>query len=234
MSLDILRRFVSQDRSRPALCQPFRMDWGGRGWGCASDGRVLLMLQGDYVAALAEQETLKVHGVLEKLSPFMGAEINLGALAEMAGVPQGEQTPCMLCEKGTVACPECVETGRVVCVCACDHEHDRECPGCEGRGRVLCDPCSGWRDTTRPARRTVKIADDYFNAALIARAMADAERTSGKALLARGNGVASPLMLYVPGEWMLIMMPLRIDREWHHMASIFPLPNVEAQPVSAA
>lgn len=207
MTLEILQRFcAAPDSGRDPLLSPFGVEWNGRVWGGAADGQRLLLLADVAVDREAPRKTSDI------LTPFAGAAgvpVDLAALALFCGAPAQPPASCVACTNGVVPCDECDGDGQVGCSCYdCGHEHTRVCPECHGRGRVACASCRGWRVRGRPSRR-VQIGDAYFDAALVAASLVDAERTTGTAQwIARGLDESHAL---VGNGWLLIVMPLRSD-----------------------
>lgn len=138
--LEWLRGVCSTAPYRANLHAPFGATVHGKRFDCASDGAMLLLIEGSDVATRTDAPPL------EQIVPatFEGGEaIPLPRLRAWAEPPPPPPPPekCGECDgAGKRSCGTCDGDGEHRCS-DCDEYHD--CGHCDGKGTVACDHCDG-------------------------------------------------------------------------------------------
>jgi hypothetical protein len=119
--------------------------WTIDGYLCATDGRILCAMQGDYGARpdapTRLSDTIRRWLAIQQAAPRVVPVARLRAFAEV----NVSAEPCARCRgKFTVCCTRCDGNGTVDCECSvCGDEHTATCSECDEDGQMSCPECHG-------------------------------------------------------------------------------------------
>jgi hypothetical protein len=131
-------------RGSQAICsRPYALDLGGQTWTIATDGHVLVAVEGEHAQPLVARDARAPAAVVRDALDIAAEEIDLDALRAFCGpVRACLVSPCELC-----GLPETKETD------------DEACPHCRGAGLAP------------PITRPVQVRGQGLNAHLLCRAL---------------------------------------------------------------